>query len=440
VRRLRIVVHDYAGHPFEVQLSRELARRGHEVLHLYCPAYNSGKGSLERQSGDSPSFKCTPVVLETFDKHAVVRRGFQEIRYGRSLGRCIAEAAPDVVISANAPLLSQWHAIHAARSAGAAFVFWLQDIISVAAQRVLDERVPFGRHAGRPLAALERRMLAQSDAVVAISEDFRELLARWGIPPDDVSVIENWAPLDELPMCSADNAWASEHGLTNKRVLLYSGTLGLKHNPDLLLALARRFRDERDVRVVIVSEGESAAALAVAKRVEQLNTLVLLPFQPYARLPEVMGAASVLVAILERDAGVYSVPSKVLSYLCAGRPVLASVPPENLAGQILQRSGGGIVVLPEDVDGFVDAAARLIADPVERDRAGRAARAYAVETFDVAPIASRFEVIVERARMRRMTQPRRSRAGRAGGVGVRGVPNGELIAEPTHQREPHRGT
>jgi len=36
---MRLLIHDYAGHPFQVQLSRELARRNHEVLHLYA-GYN----------------------------------------------------------------------------------------------------------------------------------------------------------------------------------------------------------------------------------------------------------------------------------------------------------------------------------------------------------------------------------------------------------------
>ena len=47
---MRILVHDYSGHPFQVELSRELARRGHEVTHSYCEAYVSGKGHLERRA------------------------------------------------------------------------------------------------------------------------------------------------------------------------------------------------------------------------------------------------------------------------------------------------------------------------------------------------------------------------------------------------------
>ena len=49
---MRVLVHDFSGHPFQVELSRELARRGHEVTHSYCPAWVSGKGSpLEAEPG-----------------------------------------------------------------------------------------------------------------------------------------------------------------------------------------------------------------------------------------------------------------------------------------------------------------------------------------------------------------------------------------------------
>ncbi len=42
---MRILVHDYSGHPFQAQLSRELARRGHDVVHSTCTAYVSGKAT-----------------------------------------------------------------------------------------------------------------------------------------------------------------------------------------------------------------------------------------------------------------------------------------------------------------------------------------------------------------------------------------------------------
>ena len=57
----------------------------------------------------------------------------------------------------------------------------------------------------------------------------------------------------KLPQRPRANAWAAAHGLSDKTVLLYSGTMGLKHDPELLVHLARRFKDRPDVRVVVVS-------------------------------------------------------------------------------------------------------------------------------------------------------------------------------------------
>jgi colanic acid biosynthesis glycosyl transferase WcaI len=394
----RIIVHDYGGYPFPVDLSRALAGRGHHVLHLHCSAYRSGKGALERRPADPLTFTSEAVPLARFDKHALLRRATQEWSYGRTLSRRIAVARPDVVISANTPLVSQMLALRASRRVGSSFVYWLQDLISVAGRRLVGERVPFGDALAFPLTILERRMLAASDSVIAISDDFRSTLEGWGIPPASVAVIENWAPVEELPELRQDNEWARRHGLADKRVVLYAGTLGLKHNPELLLALARRLRGDGDVRVVVVSEGSGAERLVDAKRIEGLDGLVVLPFQPFERLPEVMASATVLVAILERDAGLFSVPSKILSYLCAGRAIVAALPAGNLAARTLLAAGAGVVTDPDDAAAFAEATASFLTDDTRRDEAGRSARDYALAAFKIATITDRFEDAIDRVR------------------------------------------
>jgi len=260
-------------------------------------------------------------------------------------------------------------------------------------QRILAGRVPLvGGVAGRAFIRLERRMLRGSAAVVTISADFVPTLARWGVPSERVHVIENWAPLDELPDRPRDNTWAHEHGLVGRQVLLYSGTLGLKHNPDLLLQLARRLSGREEVRVVVISEGLGADWLR--ERAGGLHNLVQLPFQPYERLPDVLASGDVLLVILEPDAGIYSVPSKVLSYYCARRALLAAIPGENLAARLLRASGGGVVVEPADAEGFAAAAAQLLDDGGRRAEMGTRARAYAEQTFDIRLIGDRFESVL----------------------------------------------
>ena len=124
------------------------------------------------------------------------------------------------------------------------------------------------------------------------------------------------------------------------------------------------------------------------------DALRLLPYQPYERLPEVLASADVLVAVLEPEAGAFSVPSKVLTYLCAGRPLLGALPADNLAARVIARSGGGIVVPPRDPRALVAAAEELLADSGWRAELGRAARSYAETAFDLGRIADRFELVL----------------------------------------------
>jgi glycosyltransferase involved in cell wall biosynthesis len=393
---MRVVVHDYVGYAFPAQLARALARRGHDVLFLHCSSFVAGKGHVQAGEGDPATLAFDSVGLAgSFAKYDVRRRIAHERETGSELARRVTAFRADVVLSSNAPLIVQRALLQAAHAEGGRFVFWQQDVISAAARRVLGRRSRLvGAAAESAVAVLERRLLRASDAVVVISEDFLPLLRRWGVDQARTSVIENWAPLDELPVLSRDNGWAREHELADRFVFLYSGTLGFKHDPSLLLELARWARGHEAV-VAVVSEGPGSDWLA--REGAEEPALRLLPYQPYERLPEVLASADVLVALLETDAGAFSVPSKVLTYLCAGRPLLVSVARDNLAARVVERSGGGVVVPPNDPEALVSAAALLHADKAMGAELGARARSYAETTFDLGTIADRFERVLERA-------------------------------------------
>ena len=393
---MRVVLIDYFGHAFPAQLARALAGRGHDVLHLHCSSFVAGKGRLQRVDADPPGLEFGAVDLgQPFAKYDVVRRIGHERKTARELAGRLRGFRPDVVLSI-APLIVQRELLGASHALGAGFVFWQQDVMSIAARRVLGRRSRLaGAAAERAVAGLERRLLRRSDAVVVISEDFRPQLRRWGVDEARVETIENWAPLDELRALPRDNAWSHEHGLGGRTVFLYSGTLGFKHDPSLLLELAR-WAGRHDALVVVVSEGPGADWLAANGDGEA--ALRLLPYQPYERLPEVLASADVLVALLEPEAGAFSVPSKILTYLCAGRPLLVSVPVDNLSARVLERSGGGIVVKPRDTRAFLASAETLLERTELREELGRRARAYAETAFDVDVVAQRFEAILEQAR------------------------------------------
>lgn len=391
---MKILVHDYSGHPFQVQLSRELARRGYTVIHVYSSDFQTPKGQLVRKKTDPANFKVIGLTLgEPFKKEKFFERRSQEIRYGRILARTIREERPNVFLSSNTPLDAQRLALKEVRKMpGVAFIYWLQDIYSEAIFSVLSARFSiFGALIGRFYQLLEFRMLSASDYIICISDDFETILRSAGISPSKMITIENWAPLDDLPMLrKIDCAIPLVRGANANSSLVYTGTLGYKHNPDLLLQLA----EKTNALVSVYSEGTAATNLAKKAAARGVSNLRVYPWVPFEELPAVLASADILVALIEPDAGVYSVPSKVLTYMTAGRPILASIPEKNLAARILNRENAGAVVSPSDPVALVSKAKELLGNMALRKTLGANARDYAENNFSITVIADKVVKII----------------------------------------------
>jgi colanic acid biosynthesis glycosyl transferase WcaI len=401
---MRILLHDFPGHPFQAELARALGAEGHEVLHVRCASFPSGNGNVADDPGSSTRFEAIEL-RRPFERYALVQRLRQELEYARRFRGVLRRFRPDVVISSNDPLpskaaLAAWSTTHRTP-----WVFWLQDIWSVAMAREAEQRSRLGRVAGRGFQVLERGLLRHADAVIPITADFDPLLDEWGVRRARRTVIENWAPLAEVPPRPRRNEWADSQGLGDRPTFLYAGTLGLKHDPDVLHALAV---DQPDADVVVISEGKGAERLTELRGQVPAPNLRILGFQPWDALPDVLAAADVLIVLLEEAAGTFSVPSKVLTSLCAGRTILAAMPASNLGARTIERAGAGVVVRPGDSAAFLAAARALRSDPAARDAHAAAGRRYAEETFDIEGITARFQVVLDGA-----TATRRRSAARA---------------------------
>jgi colanic acid biosynthesis glycosyl transferase WcaI len=393
----RILIHDYAGHPFQVQLSRELARRGYEVLHLYFGYNNTPKGDLEKRISDPDTFTVEGVYTkEPIRKYSYIKRWFQDIEYGNLIAARINIFKPDFLLSANTPLDSQTIIKRACSQVGTKFIYWLQDVSGLAAMKILSRKIPvLGALVGGYHIWLERRMLRTSYKVVLISEDFKPIVQEWQVASSLITVIPNWAPLEELPVREKNNPWSNQHSIQDKFCFLYTGGLGLKQNPDMLLQLALHFKTNPNICVVVISEGPGGKWLMEKKTDFGLDNLMVLDYQPFRQMPDVMASGDVLVTSLEPDAGIFSVPSKVLSYLCAARSQLLAIPLDNLAAKIVNNNNAGLVVPSGDVDAFVKSAERLVEDAVFREACSLNARIYAEQSFNIQTIGDKFESILK---------------------------------------------
>jgi colanic acid biosynthesis glycosyl transferase WcaI len=391
---MKIVLHEMGTYTHRQELAKALSRRGHQIAYVYCPSVQTpSRPSTPLALGDAVSV--IPIGLGSqFSKWHLLKRFVQERTYGARVAATIGDLQPDLVLSGNTPIEIQAAIQKSCQRNNALFLFCLEDIYSIGVKTVLSKMPLIGDTIALRYTRLEHQVARRSDGIVAISDDFRDLAISWGIDAHRVAVIENWGPMPAAPLPPKDNDWAAHHALVDKRVFLYSGALGFKHNPKLFLDLANEFRDDPNVRIVVISEGRGADWLS--SQCAQFPGLLLLPFQNAVDFQKALATADVLVAILEPNAAKYSVPSKVLAYMTAGKPVLAAIPAENLAARTIHAAAAGLTVDPEKPHEFRRLARSLITDEQRRKEIGMAALAYARANFDVDRIAGQFEAVFRR--------------------------------------------
>lgn len=334
-----------------------------------------------------------------FTRYNYLRRWRDEREHGRRVAQQVREFHPDFVLSANTPLDAQKFILSASREVGAKFIFWMQDAIGLATKNTLSSSIPLiGNLIGDHYIHLEKSLISASDNVVVISDNFLDYLHEWGIDLERIRVIPNWAPLDEILVLPKDNPWAISQNLTDKFVFLYSGVLGLKHDSRLFLELAQSFSQDPEVCIVVVAEGPFAEKLASESKSNNLTNLITLPYQPAEAFPEMLASGDVLMTILRADASVYSVPSKVYAYMCAARPQLLSISPENPIAKLVLEHKMGMVSAPGDIDTWVKNAHTLYLNQYNNQQMGINARAFAEEHFNIDRVANEFEALMQAGR------------------------------------------
>jgi colanic acid biosynthesis glycosyl transferase WcaI len=231
--------------------------------------------------------------------------------------------------------------------------------------------------------ALERWVYGLADRIAVISDGFARNLRAKGVPDGKLAVLPNWVDTDFLRPGPKDNAVARRLGLDKKFVVMYSGTISISGIRALerTLEAAKSLGGQREILFVVVGEGLKRDALRERAAALGLANVLFLPFQPYAELPGLLASSDILLVPLDRDKSDLSVPSKLYTFMAAGRPVLGLTAPGSEVARLIRGNDCGTTAAPDD-PGEIAAAVRSLSAAPERRRAlGANARAYVVERF-----------------------------------------------------------
>jgi glycosyltransferase involved in cell wall biosynthesis len=194
-------------------------------------------------------------------------------------------------------------------------------------------------------------------------------------PHAHVQILQNWVHM--AGVATAPQPYLAE----GRKVLVYGGTMGPAQDMDNVLRLARRLLTEPDVEILLLGGGSDLPRLQAAVQEQGLSNVRFLGEKsPTQFLSEVSRCYAGLIS-LDRRLTSHNIPGKLLSYLHAGLPVLASVNPGNDIKEIVETAGAGVVCWNGDDAAFHEAAGVLLRTPDMRERMSRNAVRLCQETF-----------------------------------------------------------
>ena len=377
--------------PIASDVARALAQR-HRVTVLagrpsYDPTLRHGKYLLKREVEGNLAVE--RVGSTAFSRFRMRGRLSNYLTY---LSLAIPRALtlrPDLVLSMTDPPQAGIAGALVAQLLRKPFVYNIKDLhpdMALASGLVRPSRLV------KVWERLHRWALGRASLVIVLGEDMRDRIVAKGVPEDRVAVVRDGATVpDELT--DPDNPVSREVRCGFPFTVLHAGNLGFYGAWDTLVDAAKLLENS-DAGFVFVGDG--AAKARIQEKANGCPRVRFIPFRPADEVPYVLAAGDIHVVTLKRGFEGLVVPSKLYPILAAGRPVAAVAPETCDVARIVERTGCGVVVDPDDPAGLAQAVQQLAGDANRLKAMGQAARKVALE-YDRQSELERFVGYVEAA-------------------------------------------
>ena len=250
--------------------------------------------------------------------------------------RIVNDEKIDVLVTTSPPASVNLIGAAVKQATGVPWVADLRDSIAANPDRRVDRLAVRVKERGQALVA--RSVAKRADAIVAVSDAIADEMRELGA--ERVRTIPNG--------CDFDDFDGLEYRPGERFRITHTGSFfGHRDPKPFLTALAEADGDVvvRFVGGLRAADREFAEGLGLGDKVEEI------PHVPRRSALELQRDSEALLLLLPEAGGRgRTVPSgKIFEYLAAERPILAAVPTDGVAADLVRRADAGVVVAPDDV-------------------------------------------------------------------------------------------
>jgi glycosyltransferase involved in cell wall biosynthesis len=230
------------------------------------------------------------------------------------------------------------------------------------------------------------------DRIVSVTDKLKEELVNlYAVPESKIIVINNGANIDLFRPMNQERVKTELRLEKSKKYVCFVGNLAVWQGVEFLIYAAPLILEKcPDVRFLVVGDGAmKTKLLGVTSELGLLDKFIFTGRVPYESVPHYISAADVCVApfIKGRNAKIGLSALKTYEYLACGKSIVASSIPG--VKDLIEFSGGGISVNPENPEELANAVVELILNENTRTLMGERGRKYVVENHSWNGVARR---------------------------------------------------
>jgi colanic acid biosynthesis glycosyl transferase WcaI len=388
--------------PYNLSMCEFLAERGHTVHMVtgfeYYPVWkkraeDAGRMFRDEDRGGVKVHRCWLYVPH---KLRAWKRIVHELSFViTSFCRVLILRRPDVFVIVSPPLLLGVAGAVAGFLKRRPFIFHVQDLQPDAAIRLGMLRVD--RSLTRVLYGIEFIAYAAAARIASISPGILRMIREKGVTERKLIYFPNGVRCPgRLPRAGL---FRQRHHIPPAAfIVLYSGNLGAKQGLGVLIEAARfmhkRAAAEPQILFVIAGAGAMREELATEVEKENLSNILLLPLQPEQAYHEMLVDADCCAITQQAGTGELFFPSKLLTALAFGKPVLSIADEKSDLALAVAEGGFGVNVQPGSSNSVVAALDRWAFKGANLERQSQRAREYGAR-FEIREVLETFEKDIE---------------------------------------------
>jgi len=382
---------DMSGGTRHYDFAKELTKRGHSVT-IIASSFHYSKYQEMKEYGDSEYLKETidNINFIWIKTPAYYGNGFDRIKnmlsYSLKVLRYISKLnlkRPDIIVGSSVHLFAVYSAYKLSKKYNTPFIMEVRDIWP---QTLIDMGISKWHPFIILLGFLERYLYKKADKIISNLPYAYEHIEKI-VSKEKFVWISNGVDLSNIKYTTKEK--------NEKFVISYTGAIGVANNLQILLDIAKKIQENKNIYFRIVGDGAEKEKLKIFVEENKLQNVSIENPVPKKEVSEILENSDVLFFNL-KDSPIFNYgisSNKLFDYMASGRVIIFSTKAKN---NPIKDANAGYSILPDNVEELEKTILEIYDLSQEaRNKIGQKIRKYTEDNYSIEILVDKFEKLLE---------------------------------------------